>query len=134
MTNQNTVYKWSARIIGGLALLFFGSFFIGEGIPDLIKGGDGHLQSMMLLMGFALLGYIFAWFREKEGGYVLLFSGFIMGLTMFYDGGLKDISITLIYSVPFIVSGLLFLRAGKSSEIMKSKLNDTAESSRDRDL
>jgi len=131
MTNQNTVYKWSARIIGGLALLFFGSFFIGEGIPDLIKGGDGHLQSMMLLMGFALLGYIFAWFREKEGGYVLLFSGVIMGLTMFYDGGLRNISMTLVYSVPFIVSGLLFLRAGKSSEIMKSKLNDTGESSRE---
>jgi hypothetical protein len=134
MKNQITVYKWLARIIGGLAVLFFGSFFIGEGIPDLIKGGDGHLQSMMLLMGFALLGYIFAWFREKEGGYVLVFSGVIMGLTMFYDGGLKDISMTLIYSVPFIVSGLLFLRAGKSSEIMKSKLNDTAESSKDRDL
>jgi hypothetical protein len=133
MTNQNTVYKWSARIIGGLALLFFGSFFIGEGIPDLIKGGDGHLQSMMLLMGFALLGYIFAWFREKEGGYVLVFSGFIMGLTIFYDGGLKDISMILVYSVPFIVSGLLFLCAGKSSEIMESKLNNPIESSRKSD-
>ncbi len=133
MRNQITVYKWSARIIGGLGLLFFGSYFIGEGIPDLIKGGDGHLQSMMLLMGFALLGYIFAWFREKEGGYVLVFSGVVMGLTMFYDGGLNDISLILVYSLPFIVSGLLFLWAGKSSEIMKSKLNNTVESSRELD-
>ena len=133
MGDKTNLLKWSARIIGGLSVLFFGAFFVGEGMPDLIKGGDGHLQSMTLLMGFALLGYIFAWFREKEGGYVLVFSGVIMGLTMFYKGGLKDITFVLVYSLPFLISGLLFLRAGKSSEIMKSKLKDTGESSRELD-
>jgi hypothetical protein len=116
MTNKITVYKWIARIIGGLAVIFFGTFFIGEGIPDLIKGADGHLQSMMFLMVFASLGYLFAWFREKEGGFVMAFSGIIMGLTMFYSGGNKDILMVLIYSVPFIVSGLLFVISNKRTE------------------
>jgi hypothetical protein len=116
MTNKITVYKWIARIIGGLAVIFFGTFFIGEGIPDLIKGADGHLQSMMILMVFALLGYLFTWFREKEGGFVMAFSGIIMGLTMFYSGGNKDILMVLIYSVPFIVSGLLFVISNKRTE------------------
>jgi hypothetical protein len=112
MKNQITVYKWSARIIGGLAVLFFGVFFTGEGIPDLFKGGDGHLQSMVLLMGFALLGYIFAWFREKEGGLVMIISGVIMGLNIFYSGGMKDWIFIPGYSLPFIVAGVLFLITG----------------------
>jgi hypothetical protein len=110
MTNQIAVYKWSARIIGGLAVLFFGSFFIGEGIPDLIKGGDGHLQSMMLLMVFALLGYIFAWFREKEGGFVLIFSGVIEGLLAYYGHLQEYIYPTLVCSLSFLISGILFWR------------------------
>ena len=107
MTNQFTVYKWLARIIGGLAVLFFGAFFIGEGIPDLAKDSNGHHSSMMILMGFAILGYIFAWFREKEGGLVMMISGVIMGLNMFYSGT-KDILFVLAYSLPFILSGMLF--------------------------
>ena len=113
MTSNITVYKWSARIIGGLALLFFGAFFIGEGIPDLIKGSDGQLRSIMILMGFAFIGYLFAWFREKEGGYILVFSGVIMGLTLFYRGGQTDIIMVLVYSIPFILSGLLFFAYSK---------------------
>ncbi len=108
MTNQFSVYKWLARIIGGLAVLFFGAFFIGEGIPDLAKDSNGHLSSMMILMGFATLGYVFAWFREKEGGLVMMISGVIMGLNMFYSGGMKDWIVILGYSLPFIIAGTLF--------------------------
>jgi hypothetical protein len=117
MTNITPILKWSARTIGGLAVIFFGAFFIGEGIPDLIKGADGHLQSMMFLMVFASLGYLFAWFREKEGGFVMAFSGIIMGLTMFYRGGQKDIMMALVYSVPFILSGLLFVLCARKSTL-----------------
>jgi uncharacterized membrane protein (UPF0136 family) len=106
---KTNILKLSARLIGGLAVLFFGAFFIGEGIPDLIKGSDSQLQSIMILMGFAFFGYIFAWFREKEGGYVLLFSGVIIGLTLFYRGNQKDIIMVFVYSIPLIASGLLFV-------------------------
>jgi hypothetical protein len=109
MTNQKAVYKWSARIIGGLAVLFFGAFYFGSEIPELIDGAGGHLQSIIILWGFAFFGYVFAWFREKEGGYVLVISGIIMGLTLFYRGVIKDIPMVLIYSIPFILSGVLFI-------------------------
>ncbi len=111
MIVKNSIVKWFARILGGIAVLLFGIFYIGEGIPDLMTGANGHLRSMMMLMAFAFLGYIFAWFREKEGGWILAFSGFILGLTMFYNSGMKDILFVLVFSVPFLISGLLFVYA-----------------------
>jgi len=117
MLNKTNTLRWLARITGGLSVLFFGMFFIGEGIPDLQHGDGGDLQSVLLLLVFAIAGYLFAWFREKEGGLVMLFSGIIMGLTVYYSGGPKQIQGTLIYSLPFIIPALLFLLSvpGKNS-------------------
>jgi hypothetical protein len=116
MVDKTNTLKWSARIIGGLSLLFFGVFLIGEGIPDLLKSYNGNLASMLILLGFAAMGYLFAWFREKEGGIILIISGCIMGLNMFYSGGLKDIVFVLVYSLPFIIAGILFFLVGKKTE------------------
>jgi len=114
MINKKKIFIWLARILGGIAVLFFGILFIGEGTPDLIAGDNGLLRSMMILMAFAFLGYIFAWFREKEGGWILTISGFLTGLYIFYNSGMKDILSVLVFSVPFLISGLLFVYAGKS--------------------
>jgi uncharacterized membrane protein HdeD (DUF308 family) len=117
MIFNNNVVKWFARILGGVAVVFFGVFYIGGGIPDLVKEADSHLRSMMILMSFAVLGYIFSLFREKEGGWILAFSGFVIGLTMFYNSGMKDILFALVFSVPFLISGLLFVyAAGKGDK------------------
>ena len=107
------IIKWIARIIGGLAVIFFAAFFIGEGVPDLIEGANGQLRSITILLGFAILGYIFAWFKEKEGGIVMTLSGFLMGMYMIFYGGTKDIVAALIYALPFIIPGLLFWWIGK---------------------
>jgi hypothetical protein len=107
------ILKWTARILGGVAILFFLSFMIGEGVPDLMKSDNGQLRSIMLLLAFATIGYIFALFREKEGGVFMMVAGFLLGADMFYYGGTKDIIAVLVYSLPFIVPGILFFFVGK---------------------
>jgi hypothetical protein len=108
--------RWIARILGGLAVIFFGMFFIGEGIPDLFNDETGQLQSMMLLLGFAIMGYIFSWKREKEGGIVMSVSGVLMGLYLLYQGGFKDSVAMLVYALPFLIPGLMFLWLGYNKD------------------
>ncbi len=111
MDNNKQLLKWAARIIGGMAILFF-LYFI-KGIPGLEGSGNGQLQNIVLLIAFASLGYIFALFREKEGGIVMMTAGLIMGANMFYSGGTNDFVAVLIYSLPFVVPGVLFYLVGK---------------------
>lgn len=115
MKNRNLI-KWIARFIGGLALVFFGVFIIGEGLPKWSETEDMQLKSMLMLLLFAAGGYVFAWFREKEGGFVLTISGVLLGMNMFYHGGANDATAALIFMLPFLVPGLLFLWIGFKKE------------------
>ena len=108
MKSNKQILKWAARILGGMSIAFFLTFAIGEGIPDLMNTENGQLRGVMLLLAFATLGYIFALFREKEGGVFMMVSGFLLGANMFYYGGTNDIIIVLVYSLPFIAPGILF--------------------------
>lgn len=103
-----SILKWLARILGGIAILFFLSFIISEGISGIGDSDNGQLRSVLVLLAFATLGYLFAWFREKEGGIFMIIAGLIMGADMFYYGGTKDINAVLIFSLPFIIPGVLF--------------------------
>jgi hypothetical protein len=113
---KQLVILWLARIIGGLAVVFFGAFIIGEGLPDMQDGIPSELRSTLILLGFAVLGYLFAWFREKEGGLTLTIAGVILGLNMFYMGGTKDTWTVLIFSLPFLVPGVMFWWIGLEKE------------------
>lgn len=116
MSRSKTIAKILALIIGGLALLFFGAFIFGEGIPDLRDPANFQLKTMLMLMIFAAFGYVFSFWRSKEGGIVLTFTGFLLGMNMFYHGGLKDIIATLIYSLPFLIPGVLLWWTGSHDE------------------
>ncbi len=105
---NKTHIKWIARFIGGIALVFFGMFIIGEGVPNWNEIEDPQLKSMLMLLVFAAAGYVFAWFREKEGGIILSLSGFLLGMNMFYHGGAKDTIAALIFSLPFLIPGIMF--------------------------
>ena len=113
MADKTKILKWSARIIGGIAIFFFFAFFFGEGLPALMNSYSGDKTSMMFLIGFAILGYLFAWFREKEGGLVLIISGIIIGLNLFYSDGITGFAFAIVYSLPVIIAGVLFFFAEK---------------------
>jgi hydrogenase/urease accessory protein HupE len=107
--------KWLARIIGGLAVVFFLYVLVSIGGSQHSEEFSLPYNSMMLLLGFAALGYLFAWFREKEGGIIMIVAGIIMGLYMFYHGGsIDNLSITM-YTMPFLIPGLLFWWVGRKA-------------------
>lgn len=116
MSKYRLILLWKARIIGGLAIMFFLYILI-----DVMRSQDADefalpIRSMMLLLGFATLGYFFAWYREKEGGIVMVIAGFIMGMYMYYNGGSADVWSFAFYSLPFLVPGLLFWWVGNQQE------------------
>lgn len=112
MTKSKLIAKAFALIFSGLALLFFGAFIFGEGVPDLRDSDNAQLKTMLMLMVFAAFGYAFSFWRPKEGGIVLTFSGFLLGMNMFYHGGTKDTVAALIYSLPFFIPGVLLWWVG----------------------
>jgi hypothetical protein len=116
MSKRDLIIKAIALIIGGLAILFFGAFFFGEGIQDIFNVDDPQLKTMLLLMAFAFFGYIFSYFKPKEGGMVMTFAGIIMGLNMFYHGGIGDTNAALIYSLPFLIPGIMLWWVGRREE------------------
>jgi len=112
MTKYKTIILWKARFIGGLAIMFFLYLLISVKASQDTSQYTMPFNSMMMLLGFATLGYIFAWYREKEGGIVMIVAGCIMGMYMYYNGGSADTCSFTIYSLPFIIPGLLFWWVG----------------------
>lgn len=109
MLTKDKIIKGLARTFGGSSLIIVGLFLINRTGSNLIEIKSSYFQSMLILAGFSLMGYIFAWFRPKEGGYVLLFSGVIVGLTLFYQRKTFDFLPDILISVLFAISGLLFI-------------------------
>jgi len=107
------VIRLIALIIGGLGILFFAAFIISEGIPD-PKNIDSQLKTMLLLMVFAAFGYFFSFFKSKEGGMVLTFSGSLLGLNMFYYGGTDDAVPAMIFALPFLIPGIMLWWVGSN--------------------
>ena len=107
-SGKMNILKWTARITGLISCIFFISFMIGEGFPDLINQQDGQLITVMSLLGVVVIGYIFAWFREKEGGIILIFISVIIGLYLLYLSE-NNVLAAIIYCLPFLIPGILFL-------------------------
>lgn len=115
MSKYRTIFLWKARILGGLAIMFF--LYVLIDVKASQDTGEYLLpiNSMMLLLGFTTLGYIFAWYREKEGGIVMAIAGCIMGMYMYYNGGSADVWSFTLYTLPFLIPGLLFWYVGNQS-------------------
>ncbi len=112
MSKYKTLILWKARIIGGLAIMFFLYVLISVKAEGDSSDFTLPFNSMMLLLGFATLGYIFAWSREKEGGIIMVVAGCIMGMYMYYNGGSADLWSFTIYTLPFVLPGLMFWWVG----------------------
>lgn len=109
------MYKTLAQTVGVVACLFFLLFIIGEGIPDVVKGnGDGLLVFLPFIL-VPIAGFVLTWFKEWPG-VILLTAGGVALMVYFFIKG--DTAMAMVYSLPFIVTGLLFiLRLKKRSEL-----------------
>jgi hypothetical protein len=75
----------------------------------LLEAENPKLTSDASLLGFLILGYVFAWNKEYEGGIMLMFITSITALSYYYNQTSLDLPIILAVCIPLFISGLLFL-------------------------
>lgn len=108
MSHPNTQLRTYARIIGIIGILgFFIHLFVFV-IPALLDTEHPNTTADTSLLGFLILGYIFAWYRENEGGIMLMFITVILGLSYYYLDPANNLIITMVVCIPLFASGLLF--------------------------
>jgi predicted membrane protein len=113
-------YKLLAQAVGMMVCLFFILFILGEGVPDLIRnGGDSMLVYFLPMLLFPIAGYFITWFRELPGAMMLVAGGLIL-MSYFFAKG--DIKTGLIYGIPFIISGALFIWHIKKRNELKKQI------------
>ena len=99
--------KWTARILGFAASAFFLSFFIGEGVPDLIAGTGNDLIPFLPLFILTIIGYLMAWFSNFWGGLILFLGG--LGMWGYHLAFNHSWRVAVVIGLPFALTGLLFL-------------------------
>jgi hypothetical protein len=109
--------EWLARGLAAAACAFFVAFAVGEGIPDLLRGVDDGLVLTLVLLAVAVAGAALAWRDPRAGGALLVAAGVALGVHVLRVSGGEGMRAGLIYAVPFVLPGLLFLaiRARRST-------------------
>lgn len=100
------MYKTLAQTVGVVACLFFLLFIIGEGVPDILKGNGNGLITFLPFILVPVAGFILTWFKEMAGAIVLTAGGVAPMVYFFIKG---DTAMAMVYGLPFIVTGVLFL-------------------------
>ena len=113
------IVKWTARVLGFAASAFFLSFFIGEGVPDLIAGKANDLIPFLPLFILTIIGYLIAWFNNFWGGLILLLGGIGMwGYQLAFNHSWR---VAVVFGLPFAITGFLFMLYWHKMEFSKTK-------------
>ncbi len=114
MANTHKILLNTARISGLFVTVFFGAFFVGEGLPDIIAG---RAKSFLYFLPFtipAFTGFVIALFRPVAGGWIMITGSLLL---MSYFLLHNDITMSMIYGLPALLIGICFL-ASKSKELI----------------
>ena len=99
-------FRWIARIIGGLTVLFFLAFFIGEGFPifalSTLSSGE---KIMSLALAVALAGLLVSW-RWTLIGCLLTLAGYIVFSVGNFLGSGKSLGLANPFSLFLIILAL----------------------------
>ena len=105
---ENNQLRTFAKITGIAGILVYIIYLFVRVFPALLEIDDPNTTADTSLLGFLILGYVFAWHREHEGGIMLMFITVIVGLSYFYRDTSMQIAVVLAVSIPLFFSGFLF--------------------------
>jgi len=112
------VLRWTARLMGALAAMFYLAFFVGEGllgpehhIRDGFEGISFQIGGGIVMLLVSSLGLLMAWHWERAGAWVALWA-LVVFAAVFYPRGFP-ISALIAMAVPAI----LFLAAHKLTRL-----------------
>ena len=103
-------WKISARIVAVIMIIGFLYYFITNEYTRLesLSIETGPIYFMIFS---AFMGFIISWFFELVGGLVLAVGGLALGVYAFLSTGGDDAMTAVVYTVPFVVPGFLYLIA-----------------------
>ncbi len=104
-----TQIRYAARIIGGLASVFYIFIAYKGGLADALKGMDVETVKFFPFMAVAVAGYMIAYVHEKKGGYIMLAGGIALFVFFMINFWVFDWARAVAYGFPFILPGAAFL-------------------------
>jgi hypothetical protein len=115
-----------ARVISSVVAGFILLFAVGQWIEELSAGRltqEWRLSTTGMAVYCLLIavGSGIGWWRENIGGTILIIAGLGMLLAMFIFLAPQDYWMSLIFSLPFLLSGILYLMYWKRSKPSKGK-------------
>lgn len=116
----DNTYRVLAQSIGMLVSGFFLLFVFGAALPDLIQGKSFDKGPAVLLVLVAIAGFFLTFKSERIGTWMMLIAG---SVTTIYFLAQLDWSSALLYGVPFLAAGGLFLmHLNKHRALIKKQL------------
>ena len=111
-----------SSLVGGFILLFTVGQWISElSAGRLFQGWRLSTIGMAVYIILIALGVSLGWWRENIGGTILIIAGLGMLLAMFIFLAPLDYLNSLIFCLPFLLSGILYLMYWKRSKPSKGK-------------
>lgn len=104
-----TFLHWFSWALAGVASLFFLVFLIGEGIPDIVRGAAKDLVFFLPFLVIAIAGCIISFFKQKFGAILMLIGGIGIDIILYLQGGSAQFGIMVVYGLPYIFPGGVFL-------------------------
>jgi hypothetical protein len=95
--------RWPARIVSLAITVFILLFVVGEGAPNIINGQGSGLIPFLPWLGLAVAGAVLCWSFERVGA-VLMIMGAVSMAVYLMDGRMA-----LVFSLPYLLAGLLLL-------------------------
>jgi hypothetical protein len=112
---------WLGRILGGLAVLIYTGGLILVAIGSILEEGPTDTNSadflevlpMVIMIPLQLIFYILTWFPKKKseliGGIAMSIISLCMGGYVFYDAGRMKLIMGLVFCIPFLIPGIIFI-------------------------
>lgn len=106
-------FHWFAWAISVLASILFVVYLVGEGIPDISHGKAKELIPVLPFLIIAIAGCLVSFFRQKAGGIMMLIGGVAIEVVLYIQHGQANFGMMMVYGLPYILPGILFLLVKK---------------------
>jgi hypothetical protein len=109
------IARWSARVIGSLASVYWTLVLIASGLAELTSNAEPPAPEGAVLSGLvvaSVLGVLLAWRRERVGGPLALVGGVALSAFAYATAGHNKPFAILVSGAPFLVAGALFVISG----------------------